>query len=152
MCVRLKGPGKSYSSLYAGSFGVTGVLKKSSGSIIEGFQSKLPRGDALSAEIWGCLLGLKRAWDCGLRNVRLSSDSQEALGLFLTEPSDLHEDLNLILEVRDMLQRDWKVDLHYFPREENNTADILRALAMSVAMQILSPGAVMRYVQEDTGG
>ncbi|XP_028779077.1 uncharacterized protein LOC114735544 [Neltuma alba] len=77
-----------------------GIIKDRCGKIVEGFQLKLPAGDELTAELWGCLMGLKRAWDNGFRKITLCSDSQQALSSIQDEPSNLHEDYQLIMEIK----------------------------------------------------
>ncbi|XP_028765116.1 uncharacterized protein LOC114723126 [Neltuma alba] len=85
--------------------GCGGILKDTEGKIVEGFYHRLDKGDAFTAEVWACLLGLRRAWDLGFRDLILMSDSTNALHAIETEPTDTHEDWNVIMEIKGMLQR-----------------------------------------------
>ncbi|XP_028798872.1 uncharacterized protein LOC114760890 [Neltuma alba] len=118
-----------------------GIIKGIHGNILEGFQLKLESRDALTAELWACIMGLKRVWDKSYRNILLRSDSQEALNLLHNKPPDLREDYMLIKEVQEMIKRDWRVELRYIQREQNTLADILakRALEGSTGLLLLHP-------------
>ncbi|XP_028806217.1 uncharacterized protein LOC114761073 [Neltuma alba] len=104
----------------------------------------MPTGDALTAELWGCLLGLKRAWECGFRSIVLKSDSQEALSLVQMENTDLHEEFALISEIKNMMQQNWKVTLQYIERDMNRRADLLakHGLAAGKGLQLFGPDAM----------
>lgn len=66
-------------------------------------------GDCLTAEIWGCLLGLKTAWDSGFRWIQLEPDFIETWELLRHKPNLEHYDHDLIKEVLHLLGRDWEV-------------------------------------------
>ncbi|XP_028772275.1 uncharacterized protein LOC114729445 [Neltuma alba] len=58
--------------------------------------------------LWGCLMGLKRAWDLGEKKVILRCDSSDAVQLILEEENSLHEDGSIIHEIKTMLKRSWQ--------------------------------------------
>ncbi|XP_028801268.1 uncharacterized protein LOC114756483 [Neltuma alba] len=120
---------------------------------MEGFQFRLLTGDALTSEIWGCLMGLKRAWDGGFKNILLKSDSQEMLSLCQNGAPELHESSSLISEIQEMMQRDWKVSLLYIERDSNRRADKLakRGLSAAYGLQLFGPTAMEQILHEDTG-
>ncbi|XP_028773684.1 uncharacterized protein LOC114730743 [Neltuma alba] len=130
-----------------------GIIKDRKDTILEGFQMGLEAGDALTIELWACLMGLKRLWDLGHRSVLLRSDSQEALRLIQGDPPELHEDVNLIKEVQAMIRRAWRVELRYIARDDNLIADALakNSLQGGIGLQLLHPDTVIRLMHMDTG-
>ncbi|XP_028773837.1 TMV resistance protein N-like [Neltuma alba] len=81
-----------------------GVLKDGSNCMKEAFLLKLSGGDTLTAKLWGCLMGLKGAWDAGTGDVILRSDSAEAVRLIKFEVPEMHKDIALIMEIKGMLE------------------------------------------------
>ncbi|XP_028790096.1 uncharacterized protein LOC114746076 [Neltuma alba] len=120
--------------------GCGGVLSRGNGATIESFLCRIEGRDSLTAEIWGCIWGLRRAWDNGFRMVRLLTDCTELISLCNSEDVHLHEDESLIRELQSYLRRDWTVQLRYINRNENKVADLLakEALSMGFGLQILS--------------
>ncbi|XP_028782034.1 TMV resistance protein N-like [Neltuma alba] len=102
-----------------------GLLRDATGLYIRGFLHRLDDGDALHAELWACLHGLKLAWDGGHRQVILESDSSSVLELISTHPDEHHDDFRLLKEIREMLDRDWEVQLQHVSRMHNRAADFL---------------------------
>ena len=109
--------------------------------MIDAFLLKLSAGDTLTAKLWGCLMGLKRAWDGGCRNFILRIDSTEAVHLIKFEVHEMHKDISLIMEIKGMLERKWCVDVRVFHRDGNGIANLLakRALDGAMGFQILGP-------------
>ncbi|XP_028790665.1 uncharacterized protein LOC114746605 [Neltuma alba] len=83
-----------------------GIIMNTAQVVIEGFTQKLEQDDHLTAELWGCLLGLKRAWDLVERDITLRSDSAEALQVITGAENPLHEDWNVISEIKNMMKRE----------------------------------------------
>ncbi|XP_028755679.1 uncharacterized protein LOC114715041 [Neltuma alba] len=111
---------------------------------MEGFMCNLDHSDHLTAELWGCLIGLKRAWDLGERDIILRSDSSEALKLITGDDNMLHDDRGVIQEIQTMIAWDWQVECQVISRDTNQMVDKLakEALNETRGLQILSPGAV----------
>lgn len=61
------------------------------------FWGGLVRIDALTAKIWGCLMGIKRAWDGGFRDLLIRYDSYEVIDLLQNEIPDMHEEWQLMI-------------------------------------------------------
>ncbi|XP_028770142.1 TMV resistance protein N-like [Neltuma alba] len=118
-----------------------GVLKDGNNCMKEAFLLKLSGGDILTAKLWGCLMGLKSAWDAGTGDVILRSDSAEAVRLIKFEVPETHKDIALIMEIKGMLEWDWFVDIQVFHRDGNGIAELLakRALNGAMGLQILGP-------------
>ncbi|XP_028773815.1 uncharacterized protein LOC114730879 [Neltuma alba] len=81
-----------------------GVLKDGNNCMKEAFFLKLSGGDTLTGKLWGCLMGLKGAWDAGTGDVILRSDSAEAVRLIKFEVPEMHKDIALIMEIKGMLE------------------------------------------------
>ncbi|XP_028771239.1 TMV resistance protein N-like [Neltuma alba] len=111
-----------------------GVLKDGNNCMKEAFLLKLSGGDTLIAKLWGCLMGLKRAWDTGIRVVVLRSDSAEAVRLIKFEVPQTHKNIGLIMEIKGMLERKWFADIRVFHRDGNGIADLLSKRALNGAM------------------
>ncbi|XP_028782991.1 uncharacterized protein LOC114739108 [Neltuma alba] len=121
-----------------------GVIIDHNQGIKEGFKTRLISGDVLTAELWGCLFGLKRAWNSGFRNVVLRLDSSDAIRLLKDPTPELNEDWALIEEVKNMLKRNWRVECQLFDRDDNWMADMLakQALNDKPGFIILGPDSV----------
>ncbi|XP_028785522.1 uncharacterized protein LOC114741426 [Neltuma alba] len=68
-----------------------GTIRNTDHQIQEAFMFSMINGDPLVAELWACLIGLKRAWDRGHRKVLLLSDSLEVVRLINDGAPELHE-------------------------------------------------------------
>lgn len=86
---------------------------------------KMHDGDALSAELWACLQGLKVAWDEGCRRVILDSDSTCAIQMISKGAKEEHIDYALVKEIQATLARDWVVRMEHTDRRHNEAADFL---------------------------
>ncbi|XP_028766350.1 TMV resistance protein N-like [Neltuma alba] len=126
-----------------------GVLKDGNNCMKEAFLLKLSGGDILTAKLWGCLMGLKRAWDAGIGYVILRSDSTETVRLIKFEVPETHKDIAVIMEIKGMLERKWFVDIQVFHRDGNVIAGLLakRALKGAMGLQILGPKTMMKILQ-----
>lgn len=93
----------------------------------EFFQIKISaaRTCNLKAELAVICFGLHQAWEHGSRHLVCYSDSTLALGLSLHPSSANHAYAPLISVIKDMLGRDWVVELTHTLREGNESADIL---------------------------
>ncbi|KAI9084095.1 hypothetical protein K1719_033951 [Acacia pycnantha] len=126
-----------------------GVLKDGNNCMKEAFLLKLSAGDALTAKLWGFLIGLKRAWDTGSRDVILITDSYEALNLIYLNDHEKHKDVAVVMEIKGMLKWNWRVHIRLFFKEYNGIANLLakRALDGAMGLQILGPDAMKKILQ-----
>ncbi|KAJ1437578.1 Ribonuclease H domain [Sesbania bispinosa] len=111
-----------------------GVLRDSSGTWICGCSSKEGDGTVLRAELLAILCGLLMAWDKGLCKVLCESDSPEVVHLLhleLIPESTPYKDL--LLEIRNLLQKNWDVSLAHVVRETNYVADFLTKDVVAMA-------------------
>ncbi|KAH1084243.1 hypothetical protein J1N35_024004 [Gossypium stocksii] len=77
------------------------------------------------AKFWGILNGLEQVWERGCRNVLLETNCLEALhhakGILMINQLDSYD----IHAIRDLLHRDWDIDIMHVYRECNRIVDCL---------------------------
>ncbi|KAK4279035.1 hypothetical protein QN277_016798 [Acacia crassicarpa] len=108
-----------------------GVLRDENSKFIKGFIFNGNEGDCLTAELWGCLLGLRTAWDLGYRDVILEIDSAEAADLIHNSTNGAHEDRQLVEEIKSVIGRDWNVNIQLISRWINEAADYLAKMGLA---------------------
>lgn len=120
--------------------GCGGLLHSRVGEILEAFVCSVPGASSFAAEVWGCIWGLRRAWEKGYKKVMLFCDASELLDWIDTEEVDLHVDNQLLRVLRELMDRCWEVQVVLIRREENEAADALAKYALHSAsgIQILS--------------
>ncbi|XP_028768143.1 uncharacterized protein LOC114725745 [Neltuma alba] len=100
------------------------TLQQNDGKLLE------KDGDKLSAEIWGCLHGLKMVWDAGYKKVLLETDSTNAIELLSMQLDESHHEYSIINEAHQLLSWDWEVKLLYVHRHGNAVADYLAKIGL----------------------
>lgn len=110
--------------------GCGGVLRTVNGDIVEAFMCGVPGHSSFAGELWGCIWGLRRAWDKGYRKVTLLCDATEIFDWIGNEEVDLHEDGQLIGVLNELVQRCWDVSVQLIRREDNEAADSLAKHAL----------------------
>ncbi|PKI41804.1 hypothetical protein CRG98_037804 [Punica granatum] len=120
----------------SGLAGAGGVIRGEDGQWIEGFAHNVGFATSVIAELWGALIGLQYAWDLGLWRIVLEVDS-EVVKLMITRPSPTAASTKLLVEdIRELLIRDWQVQICHPYREDNACADWMGRLVTR-----LSPGS-----------
>ncbi|CAN1820333.1 Putative ribonuclease H protein At1g65750, partial [Linum perenne] len=79
-----------------------GLIRDDQGRFILAFASKLG-SSIVRAEIWGVIEGMELAWSCGIKQLRVQSDSATA----------------------ELKSRQWNVTIEHIYREANFAADYL---------------------------
>ncbi|KAF7829704.1 heat shock 70 kDa protein-like [Senna tora] len=105
-----------------------GVIRDSGGTWVAGFSKKLGRSNAFQAEVWGCVLGLRIAWELNLPKVILELDSTMAYQFVSGKWEKNHPLYGLASEIEDFFSKDWEVKLSLVYREGNRLADGLAKL------------------------
>ncbi|CAN1162988.1 Putative ribonuclease H protein At1g65750 [Linum perenne] len=85
----------------------------------------------MRAKLRRIMEGTKLAWNCGIRKLRIQSDSKAAV-LMLTSPfcgSNHHE--SLIRQFAELSSREWQISVHHIYRKANFAADYLANLGHS---------------------
>ena len=100
------------------------------GRLMEAFTCGILARNSFEAELWGCICGLRRAWNLNFKNCRLWTYSMEIVEIQSIEDFERHESADLIEEFKMLLARDWRVSLMWRCREENACADLLAKRAI----------------------
>ncbi|KAF7803041.1 hypothetical protein G2W53_042152 [Senna tora] len=106
-----------------------GVARDKDNNWIFGFSKRLGRGNALHAEIWGILQGLKIAWEKGYKKVIIESDSSLAIQLALGTNDQPHYIGQIIKDIHTLVNKDWTVKFSIVKRDFNTVADKLASWA-----------------------
>ncbi|KAK4273715.1 hypothetical protein QN277_017054 [Acacia crassicarpa] len=132
-----------------------GIVRDEHGAFLRAFCFKGAEGSNLTAELWGCLLGLKLAWDMGCKCLVLEVDSTDVMELLRCSASETHEDRQLIEEVKAVIARNWKVEIQHISRWGNTAADQLAKASLSAMPGfhlVTAPDtALARILENDRG-
>ncbi|CAN1836512.1 Putative ribonuclease H protein At1g65750, partial [Linum perenne] len=77
------------------------------------------------AELRGAVSGLQLAWEQGYRKIQLQLDSQCAVQLLQGDDLEDHAHAATIIMARELLRRNWEVQILHVYRESNHVADYL---------------------------
>ncbi|KAK4267638.1 hypothetical protein QN277_024391 [Acacia crassicarpa] len=102
--------------------GCGGVIRDHMGLWISGFTQTLGFCNAYMAEEWALLLGLRRAWDEGLKHILVESDAKLLVEKLLRNCEEPNTTL-VFLQIKQMLLFSWDVKIMYVPRVCNLLAD-----------------------------
>ena len=81
-----------------------GIIRDELGGFRSAFIFKGEEGDSLTAELWGCVHGLKIAWESGFRNIMLEIDFADALAIIKDPANVTHEDWGLVEVIKGVLE------------------------------------------------
>ncbi|CAN1194372.1 Putative ribonuclease H protein At1g65750, partial [Linum perenne] len=95
------------------------------GRSVEAYTSKLGCCSITRAELTGIVTGLERAWERGIRDLEIQSDSRCAISLLTQPTSPDHQYASIVARYRRLLERNWTVSLKHIFREANHLADAL---------------------------
>ena len=118
-------------SLGSSVVGCGGVVRD-----LEAFMYSVYGSSSVETELWGCLWGLRRAWDSGFRHVSLFSDAVSVVEGLEHGVSELHEYADLFAEVGKLLRHQWIVELRVISREDNVAADFLAKSSFNYSLGI----------------
>ncbi|XP_050216415.1 uncharacterized protein LOC126667478 [Mercurialis annua] len=108
-----------------------GVARNSSGEWMFGYSRLIGRCSVLQAELWGALDGLNLAWSRGHKQVILEMDSKLAVDAITNEDLTINANTNLLWAIRDLLKRNWHIQVCHIYREGNRCADRLANIGFS---------------------
>ena len=133
-----------------------GLIRDTSGRFLKGFIHPIEDGDELTAEIWGCLLGLKTAWAMGFKRVWMETDSTKCLELLSREHSSIHRDSAILSEVKKLIQMAWETNITYVSRPCNSAADYLAKKGLGLGWGLhelyLPPKDLQSLLVQDCNG
>jgi ribonuclease HI len=108
-----------------GVSGFGGLIRNSDGAWVHGFAGNIGFSNILHAELLALYHGLLHAWELGIIDLQCYSDSKTVITL-TTDPTDeWHHYTAIILNIKDVLARDWRVRISHTLREGNACADYL---------------------------
>ncbi|CAJ2657171.1 unnamed protein product [Trifolium pratense] len=111
-----------------GASGFGGLIRNSDGAWVHGFSGNIGFSNILHAELMALYHGLLLAWELNIKDLQCYSDSATAIKL-ITEPVDKwHHYAAIILTIKDIIARDWRVRISHTLREGNACADYLAKL------------------------
>ena len=127
-------------SMSSGLSGCGGVIMEHTGGMIEAFTCGIKARNSLEAELWGCICGLRRAWNLDFKLCKLWTDAMEVLELLKKNEYERHESMELIRELKMLLARDWRVQVAWRSREDNTHAVFFakQALQMGVGLRLMT--------------
>ncbi|CAN1752991.1 Putative ribonuclease H protein At1g65750 [Linum perenne] len=102
-----------------------GCLRNDEGRVVDSFAANLGNCSITRAELTGIAIGLDRAWQMGIRNLEVQTDSACAVKLLAEGSQQSHQHATLIERIRRYLQRPWTVSIKLIYREANHLADFL---------------------------
>lgn len=106
-----------------------GLLRVALGWWQGGFIQNIGQAFALIAELWEFSLGLRLAWNMRLRQVLLEIESKSVAELLLARV-ECHRHWSLVRPIKQLLDRNWKVEVQHIYREGNKCADRFANIAL----------------------
>ncbi|CAN1767765.1 Putative ribonuclease H protein At1g65750 [Linum perenne] len=77
------------------------------------------------AELRGAVSGLQLAWERGYRKIQLQLDSQCVVQLLQGDDLEDHAHAATIITARELIRRNWEVQILHVYRDSNHVADYL---------------------------
>ncbi|CAN1181985.1 Putative ribonuclease H protein At1g65750 [Linum perenne] len=109
----------------SGNASAGGLIRDHLGHCFLAFSANIGKCSITRAELRGILQGLEFTWSSGYKKVRLQTDSQSAARLILAEDPPLHQHASEVLAIRELLHRNWQVEIQHIFREGNGATDFL---------------------------
>lgn len=102
-----------------------GVLRNDRGEWIEGVAGSTHYGDPSLVEAWAIAEGLKWVWLRGIRDVEVQSDAKNILQWLHDDSTGRGPMCQCIEEIKQWMNKDWRISLRVIYREQNSVADCL---------------------------
>ncbi|CAN1147088.1 Putative ribonuclease H protein At1g65750, partial [Linum perenne] len=107
----------------SGNASAGGVLRDWQGRSIDVFAANLGTCSITRAELTRIIIGMERAWNVGIRDLEIQTDSLTAVGLLKNDEATDHQHASLIAQFIRLLDRSWTVMLKHIFREANHLVD-----------------------------
>lgn len=99
-----------------------GTLRGEDGFWVRGFSANLVRCNVKGAELWALLHDLNMTWDLNVTKLQLRMDSEEVVS-WLNNDLVLNSNMqNLMVATRNLIHRDWSVEVTSVFRKANRVA------------------------------
>ncbi|GAU35482.1 hypothetical protein TSUD_384370 [Trifolium subterraneum] len=108
-----------------GVSGFGGLIRNADGAWVHGFFGNLGVTNILHAELMAIYKGLLLAWDLNVKDLWCYSDSKMAIKLITKPVDELHHYAAILNNIKELLNRDWRVLILHTFREGNAYADYL---------------------------
>ena len=79
----------------------------------------------MTAELWAIYVGLQLTWEKRFRKIILETNSKVVVEIINGDIVGVDRNYNLVMQIKDMLGRDWEVRLFHVYKEINCVADWL---------------------------
>ena len=113
--------------------GCGGVIRDDKRDFIAGFFFQINNCFRLLAEIRAMLHGLKLAWDEGLRQVVIESDSLEVVNMVQNHVGNLDQVSACIGDILKIQEQDQSTQIRHIHKEANKAADMLAKMVFEAA-------------------
>ncbi|KAF7840821.1 hypothetical protein G2W53_003119 [Senna tora] len=115
-----------------GNISCGGLCRDSKGLFLNGFMRRLGRGNPFAAETWAVYHGIDHAWKSGYRKIILETDAKKVLEEINKRSHDGHPLKHVLQAIQNYCHYDWHISFSHAPRESNNAAHALAALAKNI--------------------
>jgi len=134
-------------------FGFGGVLRKYNGTWIYDFGGNIGISSILQAELLALYHSLRIAWDQGYRHLVCYSNFTLAIQLVNTVVNPWHLFAPIISNIKDLMARDWNLQLSHTWKEANATADFMTKMGVSCNQTwqefLEPPDGILPLMQDD---
>ena len=133
-----------------------GIVRNRDGLVLGGFTCNIGYCSVIETELWAIYHGLNYAWDSGIRNLILESDSANAVKLVKSRVSAAHPLAHLVCGICNLLHRDWTVFISHILQEGNQAADLCAVKGQNDCISLhlfsLPPLEFEQVLKEDREG
>ena len=102
-----------------------GIIRNHEGKFLAAWSVNLGSCTITMAELWGIFWGLFISYNMGHRNVILETDSTCVYHLVMYGVPETHTYSSLVYAVRNLIRKDWNVEINHSFREANRYANSL---------------------------
>ncbi|CAN1182797.1 Putative ribonuclease H protein At1g65750, partial [Linum perenne] len=102
-----------------------GLIRDHQGRCLAAFTMNLGKCSITRAELRGAVSGLQLAWERGYHKIQLQLDSQCVVQLLQGDDLEDHAHATTFITARELLRRNWEVQILHIYRESNHVADYL---------------------------
>ena len=89
----------------------------------QGKQEQVGVCSAEEAELWRLEIGLREAWEEGTKAMKVEIDTPEISRWIKKHERETPRHHNLLVECKELLKRDWRVEIKHVLRESNQVAN-----------------------------
>ncbi|KAF7820561.1 ribonuclease H [Senna tora] len=111
--------------------GCGGICRDENGRWKLGFIANIGIATVNGAELWGIYNGLKTAWEYGWKKIIIECDSKKAVKDAMSRSNSNRIEHPVLCQIRDLLAKDWEVQIKLIDRAANRCADLLAKESLS---------------------